>query len=789
MENGYPESSRRVLTKSGLRPILTKEFHLSLKVCVALSRYAVLAGSMLLVLEGVPGRAQSQSIPFDLRVQQGNNVFLVPNNVTLAMPSGGVGQTVSIIVTGIYRGVTSVLLASQPALLGNTDFSVEPDDVYPLRLSPGGYFSFKVTYKPTTAALASGQINLGYVEAAPPGTSGTTSVAGLITVNLQGTAPNLSVAYFLASNANAIPLPAGGTLLFQPTVVNTTAQATVIVTNRGSATGQINSISVSGTAFQAFALPLTPASVLSPSAGASDVRFLINYTPTQAGNDTGTLQMDLGGVSFTATLSGSGIQAKLTYKMLTATDTVTFTPNQTLTLPDTNIGETARVTVSVQNTGSAPGVISAVGTTAGPFAITDSPVLPATLNPQDVITFTLSFLPVTAGKATGKLRIGNDLFDLTGNGLGPNLVYSYVSGSTTSVQPGGVVVFSPVQVGSSARLPFTVMNSGTKPATIATIAVGETHGVFQLLDLPPLPATLDPNDSVTFNIMYTPSTTGFASAVLQLNNQQFLLSGSGTPPPALPDYRYTGASGDVDPQSQPAVGLTLTDTYPLALTGTLTIAVTSAAFTPDPAIQFSNGSRIASFTIPANSTQAVFANNANQIRLQTGSTAGTLTITPTFATPAGLDLTPAPPKALTLTVQPSAPRIVSVVEKTSAANGFTLAISGYSTTRSLTKVNFQFTVTSDVTSPTTQFSMDISQAATNWYSSSQAQPFGGQFAVSVPFTLTSSGLSQSSSSSTTSGSSTSTTTTTPTLISKIQSVTVSVANEQGTSNSLSTPIQ
>ena len=45
----------------------------------------------LLVLLNSTARAQG-SFPFELRIQQGNNVFIVPNDATLVMPANAVGN-------------------------------------------------------------------------------------------------------------------------------------------------------------------------------------------------------------------------------------------------------------------------------------------------------------------------------------------------------------------------------------------------------------------------------------------------------------------------------------------------------------------------------------------------------------------------------------------------------------------------------------------------------------------------------------------------------------------------
>ena len=183
-------------------------------------------------------------------------------------------------------------------------------------------------------------------------------------------------------------------------------------------------------------------------------------------------------------------------------------------------------------------------------------------------------------------------------------MFSYALGSSTISLPasGGSVVFSPVMVSKSAQIDFDVSNTGTLPATIANIGVGEQNSPFSLSGLPALPVTVAPNSDVHFTIVYAPTTTGFSDGTLRLDTTVVGLTGSGTIPPPLPSYTIQGPSGNVDPQSQPAVRLSLSSVYPVAVTGTLTMSVQSD-LTVDPAVQFSTGGLSVSFTvIPANST-------------------------------------------------------------------------------------------------------------------------------------------------------------------------------------------
>jgi hypothetical protein len=74
------------------------------------------------------------------------------------------------------------------------------------------------------------------------------------------------------------------------------------------------------------------------------------------------------------------------------------------------------------------------------------------------------------------------------------------------------------------------------------------------------------------------------------------------------------------------------------------------------------------------------------------------------------------------------------------------------------------------TVPTTPFNIDVSQAAKVWFGSTASVAFGGQFTVTIPFTLQG------------------TVATNQTLLQSIASVTVTIANGTGTSTSLQTAV-
>jgi hypothetical protein len=337
--------------------------------------------------------------------------------------------------------------------------------------------------------------------------------------------------------------------------------------------------------------------------------------------------------------------------------------------------------------------------------------------------------------------------------------------------PSGAVVFSPVMISKTAELDFVIANNGTLPATISNIGIGEQNSAFSVSGLPALPIQVASNTELHFAIRYTPTTTGFSNGTLRIDTTTIGLTGSGTAPPPLPSYTIQGPSGSVDPQAQPTVRLSLSSVYPLAVAGTLTMSL-SGDLAIDPAVQFITGGRTVPFIIPANSTDAIFAGQGTQIRLQTGTVASTIVLTPSFSTQAsGLNLTPDSPASLQFSVASAVPVLIFARVSSVTANGFTVTLTGFSTTRSVTSLSVQFAPTAGFNVPQTQFAIDLGQASKAWFQTSSSQAFGGQFAVAVPFTFQGTALAGHS------------------VLESVGSVSLSISNERGSSRPLQTTLQ
>jgi hypothetical protein len=696
-------------------------------------------------------RAQAQTaFPFTIRVEQAGSVLEIADGATVFLASDGVGLAATATLTITYRGTDQAQI-TQIARTGSLDFSISAPEL-PVLLSSGGSFTIPVEYLPAGGAARSAQLVFTYVERTRTAT---------FRVNLSGTAPEFAFV-FTPPGGNATQVQPGARLAFPDTPLEGAALASFSVVNRGSGAGRISGISVTGEAFELRGAPLVPAQV---DAG-RELRFNVAFTPKRTAAASGVLSLELPGGRAQFMLEGLGVSPAFAYQILRDGELRTVLPNQTISLGEPPVGETASVAVRVSNIGNADGVITQIAVSGEGYRLTNLPFLPARLAPGAMLEFTLTFVPSKVGSAPGRLKIGADEFPLTASGAGALLEYqARLAGTLVRVGAGGTVVFTPASVGTVVSASFEVTNTGTREATLRAISLARGDA-FSLADLPAFPVALPPGATLGFTVRFAPKTAGSLTDTLRIDDVAITLSGAGTPPPPLPAYRFEGPSGVQAPRTQPAVGIRLEAPYPLPITGTLALTFASDVFAADPAVQFATGGRTVEFTIPANSTRAVFPNNATEIRLQTGTVAGVITLTPSFAAEGGFNLTPSSPRTHVMVVERGAPQVLNVTLSQTSPSALSVVVTGFCTARSVREINLSFTPVAGESLATTTLAINAETAFDAWYASTPSVAFGSQFSVTIPLQL--SGQTRSVTS----------------LVNAIQSIAVSLRNALGASNTV-----
>jgi Abnormal spindle-like microcephaly-assoc'd, ASPM-SPD-2-Hydin len=709
---------------------------------------ALATSSVSFQLSGA-GTAANFTAAYTLADGNAHSLF---DGAALTFPSVDIGATGSATIEiqnqGTGTGTVNNIQVSGSA------FRLSGAPALPANVGPGQSVRFSIVFAPTQAGTSNGSFRIDLTGRSIAGSlSGATAVS------------NVSLAYIDPDTNSVLPLRDGATLPFPGTPAGASSSVTLVASNSGAGTGTVDSITVntaSPSTFQLLSLPVFPAAV----PPGQQLRFGLRFAPQQAQAYSGSLQVSINGQVITLGIDahGSGPRYSYTYGSAGAT------PGGTLSLADTTVGQTTSVTVSISNGGTADGQIAAIGVTGSGFSVSDVPALPATVKTGASQSFTLNFAPTQPGAATGRLTIGSDTFTVTANGIGSRLTYSYTNtAAAVPVTEGGVVIFAPIEVGKNEKLQFSIQNTGTGPTAISSINLATAGTSFAVDQLPALPFNLDAGATATFAVGFTPGSTGGLTATLRINAATFTLSGNGLQPAALPSYQFQTPSAAPQPGQQPAIGLTLAAPYPVALDGTLVLTFVSSVFTDDPAIQFASGGRAVKFTIPANSTQALFNGNPS-IPLQTGTTAGTIVITPSFAMQGGFDLTPPSPDPLTIAIPRTAPQLLSATITSPTTTSFTVVLNGFSTTRALTQLDVQITPQPGVNISAAHLTVDVNTAAASWYQSTASQTAGGSFLAAIPFVL------QNGSS-------------TDDLVHRLQSLSITATNSAGVSSSVTVPIR
>jgi Abnormal spindle-like microcephaly-assoc'd, ASPM-SPD-2-Hydin len=392
-----------------------------------------------------------------------------PSSVTFGSLLVGNSQTQAVNLTN--SGGTSVTVSQ--ATTQGSGYSVSGLTL-PVTLPPGWSTSFSVTFAPQAAGTANG--NIAFASNASNSTlnlplSGSGMVPGLLS-----------------------PSPAG--LNFGNVQTGNNQSLVETLTNSGGSSVTITQAAVTGTGFavNGLNLPLT----LAP--GQSSPSFSVVFAPQSAGAASGSLSVtsNASNPTLNIPLSGTGV-----------TGGVLAANPSSLNFGNVQTGNNQSLVETLTNSGGSSVTVTQAAVPGGGFTV-NGLNLPLTLAPgQSSLSFNVVFAPQSAGAASSSLS-------LTSTASNPTL---NISLSGTGVAPGTLTAnpaslsFGNVQVGNNQTLSETVTNVGGSSVTISQYSV--TGAAFTVTGLNP-PVTLTSGQSITFSVIFTPSSAGSASGNLAL---------------------------------------------------------------------------------------------------------------------------------------------------------------------------------------------------------------------------------------------------------------------------------
>lgn len=381
----------------------------------------------------------------------------------------------------------------------------------------------------------------------------------------------------------------------------------------------------------------------------------------------------------------------------------------TVTLQVTNISNTA---VTVQNV-----AISGTGfSLPGTYAFE----LPYVLAPAASWNFKVGFSPVSPGAAQGTLEVNPGIsIALSGSGTA---ALSILDGGNM-VAPGTSIDFGRVEMGSSAQQTFTISNPNSAVIPVSTLQV--TGPAFKQSSGPAAPFNVQPGASVTIQVAFTPATANAAQGALSINQENFVLTGSGYAQP-FPAASIVFNQASAQSGQQLTVSIELASPATAAVSGNLIMTFTPS--TPgaagDNAIQFLSGNpRVAGVTIQPGAIAASFGSSA-QAAFQTGTTAGTIGFS--------LALGNGTQAANSITI---APELVQLNSSTAVAEPGQIVVSltGFDNTHAASQMAFTFYDSKGNTIAPGTIQTDASQIFATYFSGNEG---GGAFALRAAFPVT-----------------------------------------------------
>lgn len=529
--------------------------------------------------------------------------------------------------------------------------------------------------------------------------------------------------YIPEPSGNQMAIGDGQAIPFAATSLGQTKSATLIIANRGTAAETLKAVAIADENFRVSGLPLLPASL-----GVDrEIRFTVIFQPSSRATFETPLRIELGSRTVAIRLRGEGVGPALVYELRHGEDTAAVAPGGQVQIPATAVDSIRMVQFRISNRGNAEARISTISLAGSAYQLAEVPLLPVMVAVGGSTSFQIRFQPKDSGKASGQLRIDTAAFQIDGIGLGSQFTLSM---NGAAIGDTGVI-FPGTPVGGENIVRIKVRNTGTASGTIQ--AIGLTGVGFRLQGLPVFPQTLEVDQELDLVLAFRPESMVVATGTLQIDSRSVGIRGVAIPPPALPPVTISGAGEAIEALQQPSVGVQLAEPYPLDLTGRLTLTFQSDTLVDDPAIQFATGGRTVVFRVPANSREAVFAQGLTQVPFQSGTVAGTVTVTASLQV-ATVEVTPAPTRSIPVLGGP--PRIQKLQLGGSSERGFELLISGFSPSRSLTELTFTFAPVSGATLQNTTLKVPVGDAFDAWYQSTPSRSFGSQFTAAVFLNVT-----------------------------------------------------
>ncbi len=386
---------------------------------------------------------------------------------TLHFGTVPLGQTETQLITLTNTGASSVTLTAMNFVReGQFGF---PEMSLPLALAAGQSIDLSVTFTPTATGWAGGNTTFQSNAANP-------------TLQLQFDGSGVKSDAIVASPAS---------VSFGQVAVGSSSTKTITVTNARTWKVSVSGFQTIGSEFSTSApsMPLT-------LAGGQSVTFTVTFTPQSSGSVGGSLLFS--DPRLNVPFTGTGTAAVASSQLTVSPAVVNF--------GSVPVGSTQTQTITMSASG-APVTVSADSSSNSQFALQGAS-FPVTIAAGQSLSFSVAFKPTSSGAESGSLAFASNATSssaaesLTGTGTA-------IATSQLTVSP-AAVSFGSVPVGTTQTESITMSASG---AAVIVSSDSSSNSQF-ILEGAAFPLTIAAGSSVTFNVAFTPTSSGAESGTL-----------------------------------------------------------------------------------------------------------------------------------------------------------------------------------------------------------------------------------------------------------------------------------
>ncbi len=184
---------------------------------------------------------------------------------------------------------------------------------------------------------------------------------------------------------------------------------------------------------------------------------------------------------------------------------------RTVDFGDVGVGQTVQSNVSVVNTGSASVAISQLSLSGQSFSIASNEKFPINIPAGGTHTLSIGFAPASPADYSGQIA----MLDGSSNSIGQVAMQGRGANGGLLTLDAANLNFGSVTVNSAQMQTITLTSTGTSPVTVNSAAIAGAG--FTLLG-GTFPITLNPSQTATLQVQFSPMATGAASGQLTINS-------------------------------------------------------------------------------------------------------------------------------------------------------------------------------------------------------------------------------------------------------------------------------